>query len=39
MTRRRAFLAGVACGALLYRFLRILKGTFAEEAARMPPWY
>ena len=35
----RRFLAGAIVGVALYRYLRILKGVFAEEAAKLPPWY
>ena len=35
----RRFLAGLVAGALLYRYARMARDVFADEAGRTPPWY
>lgn len=34
----RRFLLGVLAGALLYRYARMARDVFAEEAGRIPPY-
>jgi hypothetical protein len=35
----RAFVLGAIVGVALYRYLRMLRGVFADECGKLPPLY